>query len=78
VTTTRRGDDRGTGDTTIAGVYGLPANTWNHTSTDVAVKVYADPTTFTGADPDPALDADDEIAPPAAGVRPGRRSPRRG
>lgn len=49
-------------DTTVAGVYNLPANTWGHTSTNVAVKVYADPNTFTGADPDPLVDADDEIA----------------
>jgi hypothetical protein len=48
-------------DTTIAGVYGLPADQWPHTSTDVDVKVYADANTFTGADPDPAVDADDEI-----------------
>ncbi|HZP56844.1 MAG TPA: hypothetical protein VFC53_04730 [Dehalococcoidia bacterium] len=31
-------------------------------STNINVLVYADPNTFTGADPDPTLDADDEIA----------------
>jgi len=31
-------------------------------STNITVLVYADPNTFTGADPDPNLDGDDEIA----------------
>lgn len=37
-------------------VAGLPSNT------DIPVEVYADPNTFTGADPNPDVDADDEIA----------------
>jgi hypothetical protein len=49
-------------DTTIAAVYGLPADQWPHTSTNVPIKAYADPNTFTGADPTPTVDADDEIA----------------
>ena len=49
-------------DTTIAAVYNLPPNQFGGTSTNVNVKVYADPNTFTGADPDAAVDADDEIA----------------
>jgi hypothetical protein len=51
--------------TTVAAIYGWPAGTkaWLYpTSLDVPVNVYADPGTFVGADPDPSLDGDDEIA----------------
>ncbi|HEX8804768.1 MAG TPA: hypothetical protein VF743_11250 [Acidimicrobiales bacterium] len=48
-------------DTTMAAVYNLPANTFG-SSLAIPVTVYADPSTFVGADPDPGLDADDEIA----------------
>jgi hypothetical protein len=49
-------------DTTMAGVYGLPrSQTFYGSSIDVPVNVYADPGTFVGADPDAALDADDEV-----------------
>ncbi len=45
---------------TLQNVYnniaGLPSNT------NIPVEVYADPNTFTGADPNPNVDADDEIA----------------
>jgi len=47
--------------TTMAGVYNLPANSFGQASIGIPVNVYADPTTFVGADPDPAVDADDEI-----------------
>jgi hypothetical protein len=50
-------------DTTMAAVYGLPASqTFYGSSINIPVNVYADPNTFVGADTDPALDADDEIA----------------
>jgi hypothetical protein len=52
-------DERKT--TTIAAIYNLPANQFAGTSTNVNVNVYADPTTFTGADPTATVDADDEI-----------------
>lgn len=48
-------------DTTMADVYDLPADTFN-SSIGIPVNVYADPGTFVGADPDPTVDADDEIA----------------
>jgi len=51
-------DERRT--TTIAAIYDLPPGQFG-SSTDVPVNVYADPTTFTGADPTPTVDADDEI-----------------
>jgi hypothetical protein len=49
-------------DTTMADVYDLPADTFGNSSIGIPVNVYADPGTFVGADPDPDLDADDEIA----------------
>jgi hypothetical protein len=48
-------------DTTVQAAYDLPADRFN-SSTDIPVNLYADPGTFVGADPDPAFDADDEIA----------------
>jgi hypothetical protein len=51
-------DERRT--TTIAAIYNLPPGQFGG-STDVSVNVYADPNTFTGADPTAMLDADDEI-----------------
>jgi len=48
--------------TTMAAVYGLPTTqTFYGSSINVPVNVYADPNTFTGADTDPNVDADDEI-----------------
>jgi hypothetical protein len=47
--------------TTVQAAYNLPAGQFG-ASTDIPVTVYADPTTFVGADPNAALDADDEIA----------------
>jgi hypothetical protein len=46
--------------TTIQAAYNLPAGQFG-SSTNIPVTLYADPTTFVGADPNPALDADDEI-----------------
>jgi len=46
--------------TTVADVYDLPPDQFN-SSTAIPISAYADPTTFAGADPDPALDADDEV-----------------
>ena len=48
-------------DTKVQAAYNLPAGQFG-SSTDIEVNLYADPTTFVGADPDPNLDADDEIA----------------
>jgi hypothetical protein len=49
--------------TTMATVYGLPATqTFYGSSINVPVNVYADANTFTGADTDANVDADDEIA----------------
>ena len=49
-------------DTRMHEVYGLPASQRFYSSSiDVPVNVYADPGTFTGADPDAGLDADDEV-----------------
>jgi hypothetical protein len=49
--------------TTMATVYGLPTSqTFYGSSINVPVNVYADANTFTGADTDPNVDADDEIA----------------
>ena len=49
-------------DTTVADVYHLPADAFgSSTSIGIPVNVYADPGTFVGADPDPTVDADDEI-----------------
>ena len=54
-------DERKT--TSMATVYGLPTTqTFYGSSIDVPVNVYADPNTFTGADTDANVDADDEIA----------------
>lgn len=54
-------DERKT--TSMATVYNLPTTqTFYGSSINVPVNVYADPNTFTGADTDPNLDADDEIA----------------
>jgi hypothetical protein len=54
-------DERKT--TSMASIYNLPATqTFYGSSINVQVNVYADPNTFTGADTDPNLDADDEIA----------------
>jgi hypothetical protein len=48
--------------TTMAAVYNLPASTTFYgASIDVPVTTYADPTTFVGADPNAAVDADDEV-----------------
>jgi hypothetical protein len=52
-------DERKT--TTLAAVYNLPPNQFGGTSTNVNVNVYTDPNTFTGADTDATVDADDEI-----------------
>lgn len=50
-------------ETTMDQVYGLPADTTFYgSSINVPVTVYADPETFVGADPDPTLDALDEVA----------------
>ncbi|HMG44709.1 MAG TPA: hypothetical protein VK611_25470 [Acidimicrobiales bacterium] len=50
-------------DTTMAAVYGLPTSqTFYSSSINIPVNVYADPNTFTGADADTNVDADDEIA----------------
>jgi hypothetical protein len=52
-------------DTTFHQIYGLPAGgriaAWSTVNLDLPVNAYADPTTFTGPDTDPAVDADDEI-----------------
>ncbi len=48
-------------DTTMADVYDLPANAFGGSSIGIPVNVYADPGTFVGADPNPNVDADDEI-----------------
>jgi hypothetical protein len=47
--------------TTVRAAYDLPATQFG-ASTDIPVTVYADPHTFVGADPDPTVDANDEIA----------------
>ena len=49
-------------DTTMADVYDLPPDAFGNSSIGIDVNVYADPGTFVGADPDPTVDADDEIA----------------
>jgi hypothetical protein len=50
-------------NTTMNAVYGLPATqTFYGSSINVPVNVYTDPNTFTGADTDANVDADDEIA----------------
>jgi hypothetical protein len=50
-------------DTTMAAVYGLPTSqTFYGSSINIPVNVYADPNTFTGADTNANVDADDEIA----------------
>jgi hypothetical protein len=52
--------------TTMNKVYGVSATTtfapYTSVSVNIPVTVYADPGTFVGADPDPTLDPDDEIA----------------
>jgi hypothetical protein len=49
-------------DTTMADVYDLPpTQTFYGSSIDIPVNVYADPGTFVGADPNTAIDNDDEI-----------------
>ena len=49
-------------DTRMHEVYGLPASQRFYSSSiDIPVNVYADAGTFTGADPDAGLDADDEV-----------------
>lgn len=50
-------------DTTMAAIYNLPTTqTFYNSSINVPVNVYADAGTFTGADTNAALDADDEVA----------------
>jgi hypothetical protein len=48
--------------TTMQAIYNLPANQFSGTTLNIPVTVYADATTFVGADTNAAFDADDEIA----------------